>query len=211
MNPIDERNAHLAKNVVEHLKARHFDAYYCQTGEEAKKLVLALVPEGSSVSWGGSVTLRQLGLTDTFHAGKYDVIDRDLGKTPEETFDLHRKALLADFFLTSTNALTQDGILVNIDGRCNRIAAMCFGPKEVIVLCSMQKVTASLEDAIARARNYAAPVNAVRLNTKTPCAVNGSCANCKSPDSICSQILITRLCKPAGRMKIILIGEALGY
>ncbi|WP_330695334.1 lactate utilization protein [Anaerotignum sp.] len=209
--PIEKRNEVLGKTLVEKLEARQFEAYYCPTAKEALEKALSLVPEKSSVSWGGSISIRDMGLTKAFHAGDYEVIDRDLGKSPEEIADLHRQGLLTDYFITSTNAISEDGILVNIDGTGNRVAALCFGPKNVIVICGLNKVAPTLEGAVARARSTAAPINAFRFMGKTPCVSTGICHNCKSPDCICSQFLISRFCKPAKRIKVILVGEELGY
>lgn len=208
---ISKRNELLGKSMLPALEKRNFEAYYCSTSEEALKKAISLIPEGSSVSWGGSVTIREMGLTKALHEGNYEVIDRDLAKTPEEMYELHRKGLLSDYFLTSTNAISEDGVLVNIDGNANRVAAICFGPKNVIVLCGINKVAPTIQDAIARARSFAAPVNAMRFMGKTPCTVTGSCHNCTSPDCICNQILITRMSKAKHRIKIILVGEDLGF
>ncbi len=209
--PIEMRTEILGNAVVKKLEGRYFEAYYCPTAKEALEKALSLVPEKSSVSWGGSMTIRSMGLTQAFHDGDFNVIDRDLGKTPEEVADLHRQGLLSDFFITSTNALSQDGILVNIDGTGNRVAAMSFGPKNVIILCGINKVAPNLDVAIARARNVAAPINAFRFMGKTPCISTGICHNCTTPDCICAQVLITRICKPAKRIKVILIGEEFGF
>lgn len=210
-SPKETRNEFLGKSLVTSLEKRHFEAYYCNTRAEALQKALSLIPEKSTVSWGGSVTIRDLGLTKALHDGDYNVIDRDLAKSPEETAELHRQGLLSDFYLTSTNAISEDGILVNIDGTGNRLAAYCFGPKNVIVVCGMNKVAQNLDNAISRARSYAAPVNAMRFMGKTACAVTGKCGNCTSTDCICNQILITRLCRPANRIKVILVGEDMGF
>ncbi len=209
--PIEKRTEALGQNLVPKLEARYFEAYYCPTMKEALEKALSLVPEKSSVSWGGSMTIRDTGLTKAFHDGEYEVIDRDLAKSPEEMADLHRKGLLSDYFITSTNAISADGILVNIDGTGNRVAAMSFGPKNVIVICGINKVAQNLDGAVARARSVAAPINAFRFMGKTPCVATGSCHNCTSPDCICAQVLITRLCKPAKRIKVIVVGEELGF
>lgn len=208
---IEKRNALLAKTVVANLEKRHFEAYYCPTTAEALQKALELIPEGSSVGWGGSVTIREMGLTKAIHEKNYTVIDRDLAKSPEETVELQKKCLTADYFITSTNAMSEDGILVNIDGTGNRLAAICFGPKNVIVVCGMNKIAQNLEAAISRARFTAAPINAGRFDIKTPCNVSGKCHNCVSVDSICSEILITRTSRPANRVKVILVGEELGF
>lgn len=208
---IEKRNALLAKTVISNLEKRHFEAYYCPTTQEALQKALSLIPEGSSVGWGGSVTIREMGLTKAIHEGNYTVIDRDLAKTPEETAELQRKCLTTDYFITSTNAMSEDGILVNIDGNGNRLAAICFGPKNVIVICGINKIAQNLEAAISRARFTAAPTNAGRFDIKTPCKTSGKCHNCTSSDSICSEILITRTSKPANRVKVIIVGEECGF
>lgn len=209
--PLETRNELLAKTLITNLERRHFEAYYCPTAAEAVEKAVSLIPEGCSVSWGGSVTIRESGLTKAVHAGNYTVIDRDLAKSPEEMAELHRKGLLADYYLSSVNAISENGVLVNIDGTGNRVAALCFGPKNVIILCGMNKVAQDVDAAVKRARSYAAPVNSMRFMGKTPCAVTGSCHNCVSEECICNQILLTRNCRPAGRIKIILVGEEMGF
>lgn len=209
--PLETRNELLAKTLITNLERRHFEAYYCPTAAEAVEKAVSLIPEGCSVSWGGSVTIRESGLTKAVHAGNYTVIDRDLAKSPEEMAELHRKGLLADYYLSSVNAISENGVLVNIDGTGNRVAALCFGPKNVIILCGMNKVAQDVDGAVKRARSYAAPVNSMRFMGKTPCAVTGSCHNCVSEECICNQILLTRNCRPAGRIKIILVGEEMGF
>ena len=208
---IEKRNALLAKTVISNLEKRHFEAYYCPTTAEALQKALQLIPEGSSVGWGGSVTIREMGLTKAIHERNYTVIDRDLAKSPEETAELQRKCLTTDYFITSTNAMSEDGILVNIDGHGNRLAAICFGPKNVIVICGINKITQNLDAAISRARFTAAPINAGRFDIKTPCKVSGKCHNCTSPDCICSEVLITRTSRPANRVKVIIVGEDCGF
>ena len=208
---IEKRNALLAKTVISNLEKRHFEAYYCPTTAEALQKALQLIPEGSSVGWGGSVTIREMGLTKAIHERNYTVIDRDLAKSPEETAELQRKCLTTDYFITSTNAMSEDGILVNIDGNGNRLAAICFGPKNVIVICGINKITQNLDAAISRARFTAAPINAGRFDIKTPCKVSGKCHNCTSPDCICAEVLITRTSRPANRVKVIIVGEDCGF
>jgi len=212
-NPIVQRNELLAAGVVQALQIRHFEAYYCKTGEEAVAQALALIPERESVSWGGSVTLEAIGLTRRLHeCGRYDVLDRDRTTTPAERFEATRQALLCDNYLTSVNAISEDGQLVNVDANGNRIAAIAFGPKRVIVVAGMNKVVKTLDDAISRARNFAAPANVQRIpSLAPPCRATGACRNCKSLDSICSSIVTTRLCRPPGRIKVILVGETLGF
>lgn len=210
-DPLDKRAELLANYTTEQLKKRGFEAYYCSSSSEVTALVDSLIPDGSSVGWGGSTTIRELGLTKHMHGRNLNVVDRDLATTPEETAELHRQCLLTDYYLTSTNALTDDGILVNIDGNGNRVAAYCFGPRNVIVICGINKIAAGLDNAVSRARNTAATANSMRFMGETPCAKTGKCFNCKSPQSICSQVLVTRMCKPSGRIKVILVGETLGF
>ncbi len=211
MTPQEKRKELLSATLLQNLKKRHFEAYYCPTAASAIDQALALMPEGGSVTWGGSMTIRDMGLTKAVKEGNYNVIDRDTAKDPAEMREMMRKGLLTDFYLTSTNALSEDGVLVNIDGNGNRVASICYGPNNVIVLCGLNKVAQDVDAAIKRVRGYAAPVNSMRFMGKTPCAIDGVCHNCTSPECICNQILITRVCRPAGRIKVILIGEELGY
>ena len=196
--------------LVKAMKKRQFDAYYCSTAEEAVEKVLELIPAGDVVSWGGVATVDQLGIKDRLRQRNQPLIDRDTAKTPDERMDMLRQALTCDTFLMSSNAISEDGQLVNIDGMGNRVAALCFGPKQVVVVAGMNKVAADLDSAISRARHVAAPANAQRFNGTTPCSVNGQCADCTSPDCICSQIVVTRFCKVPGRIKVVLVGEELG-
>lgn len=196
--------------LIKNLKSRHFDAYYCKNKESALEKALELIPEGASVSWGGTVTAKQIGLIDAVKNGSYQVIDRADANTPEERLEAERKALFSDVFLTSANGLSLDGQMVNIDGYGNRVAAIIYGPKTVLVIAGMNKVVDTLEEAVCRARTVAAPANQQRFLRDTPCTVTGACADCKSEDCICNQIVITRHCRPVGRIKFILVGEDLG-
>ena len=196
--------------LVKSLQSRHFEAYYCANREEALKKALELIPEGSSVGWGGALSAQQIGLMDAIHAGNYTAIDRDKAKSPEERTEIIRKALLADVFICGANAISMDGQMVNIDGMGGRVAAIVFGPKSVIVIAGMNKVQDTLEAAFIRARTVAAPRDMLRFDGDTPCKVTGKCADCKSKDGICNQMLITRHCNPAGRIKFVLVGEDLG-
>ena len=197
--------------LVKNLQSRHFDAYYCQTKEDALKMALELIPEGSSVGWGGAMSCEEIGLMKALHAGNYRPMDRSLAKSPEEREQMMHAMLAADVFLTGANGLSLDGQMVNIDGTGNRVAAIVYGPGSVIVVAGMNKVEDTLDDAIRRARTVAAPMNNQRFDNDNPCSVTGSCANCKSLTCICNQILITRHCRPAGRIKFILVGEELGF
>lgn len=197
--------------LVNNLKKRHFDAWYCANCQEALAKALELIPEGATVGWGGARSAQEIGLMDALNAGNYRTIDRDRMKTPEEKQQAARDCLSADVFLTGANGLSLDGQMVNIDGNGNRVAAILFGPKSVLVIAGMNKVMDSLENAVKRARTVAAPMNEQRFLGNTPCAVTGVCADCKSEDCICNQIVITRHCRPAGRIKFILVGEELGF
>lgn len=200
----------LGPRVAEAMKKRCFEAYYCSTAAEAAEMVLSLIPAEDSVAWGGSVTLNQLGIKDALRQRGQTMIDRDT-VPPEEREETMRRAVLADTFLMSSNAVTEDGQLFNIDGKGNRVAALCFGPKSVIVVAGMNKVVKDLDAAYSRVRSYAAPVNAKRLDCKTPCAATGECADCVSPDCICANMVTTRYSRPNGKIKVVLVGEELGF
>jgi L-lactate utilization protein LutB len=209
---VKERNSKLGPRVVQALKARHFDAWYFDDTEAAVKQVFSLIPKGDVISWGGSMTIDELGLKKLALEQGYAVIDRDTAKTPEERTQLMRKALTCDTFLASSNAISEDGELVNIDGFGNRVAAMSFGPRQVIVVAGMNKVFKTLDDALARARTISAPINHMRYpEGSAPCVKTGACMDCKSTESICSYIVTTRLCRPALRIKVILIGRDIGF
>ena len=197
--------------VAEALNKRYFEAYYCSGRAEALEKILELIPQGHVVSWGGATTVDELGVKDALRQRGQAVIDRDTAKDAQERQEMLKKALTCDTFLMGSNAVSADGQLVNIDGTGNRVAALCFGPSQVIVVAGINKVAGDLDGAMRRAREVAAPINAQRFQLKTPCSVNGLCADCKGPDSICAQIVTTRLCKPAGRIKVILVGEDLGF
>lgn len=198
-----KRGEILVKNLIK----RHFDAYYCDTAAEALEKALALIPAGASVGWGGAMSAQQIGLIDAVNAGNYRTIDRDQYEDRDQAM---RECLLADVFISGANALSLDGEMVNIDGNGNRVAAIVYGPKSVIVIAGMNKVMDSLEDAITRARTVAAPMNQQRFLLDNPCTATGTCADCLSKTCICNQILITRHCRPVGRIKFILVGEDLG-
>ena len=205
------RNEKLGASLIKALSLRHFDAYYCASSSEAAEKILSLIPKTDVVSWGGSMTMEAIGVIERVKKGGWRVIDRSTAQSQEEKIEITRSALLCDTYLTGANAISEDGEIVNVDGIGNRVAAMTFGPKSVIVACGINKVVKTAQDAVSRARNTAAPVNAQRFDIRTPCKTTGTCADCKSTDSICSYIVRTRLCKPAGRIKVVLIGEALGF
>ena len=205
---ITKRNALLAEKVIKGLESRNMTGYYAATKEEAKEIALQLIPEGSSVTMGGAMSAHEIGLVKALAEGNYNFIDRD-------QYTDKRAAMLmaydADFFLSSCNAMTDDGILVNIDGNANRVSAIAQGPKHVIFIVGMNKVCSDIDSAMKRARSVAAPTNAQRFGLNTPCSKKGTCFNCKSPDTICCQILITRFSRHKGRISVILVNDDLGY
>ncbi len=210
--PVQIRNDKLAEKVVKALNSRHFEAYYCPTKEAALEKALSLIPKTDVVAWGGSETIKQIGLWQYVIDNGYTVINRDLGKTPEERTELMRKALTCDTFLMSSNAVSEDGQLVNVDGNGNRVAALMFGPKQVIVIAGINKVVKSAEDAVVRARTVAAPINVQRYaENKTPCNITGTCEDCISADCICANVVTTRISRPAKKIKVILVGELMGF
>ena len=203
-----KRNRLLAEKVIRGLESRNMTGYYAATKAEALARALSLIPEGSSVTMGGAMSAHEIGLVDALKAGNYNFIDRDKAEDK-------RAAMLAaydaDFFLSSVNAMTDDGMLVNIDGNANRVSAICQGPKKVIFIVGMNKVCGDLDGAMKRARNVAAPTNAQRFGLSTPCAKTGKCMDCKSPDTICCQVLVTRFSRHAGRIHVILVNDFLGF
>ena len=196
--------------LIKNLKSRHFDACYCDNKEAALEKALSLIPAGASVGWGGTIAAKEIGLIDAVRKGNYQTFDRSAAATPEERLEMERKAQFSNVFLTGANALSLDGQMVNIDGYGNRVAAIIYGPKKVIVIAGMNKVVDTLKEAVHRARTVAAPANQQRFQGNTPCTVTGACGDCKSEDCICNQIVITRHCRPAGRIQFILVGEDLG-
>ena len=209
MNPnITRRNELLAQKVIEGLESRNMSGYYAADKEAALRLALSLIPEGSTVTMGGGMSVHEIGLVKVLSEGNYNFIDRD-AMTDKRAAML--AAYDADFYLMSTNAMTEDGILINIDGNSNRVSALAQGPRKVIIIAGMNKVCPDLDSAMKRARNVAAPCNAQRFGLSTPCAKTGSCMNCKSPDTICCQFLITRYSRHEGRIHVILVNDNLGF
>ena len=202
------RNEKLAQKVIKGLSSRNMTGYYASSAEEAKKIALDLIPEGSTVTMGGGMSVHEIGLVDALKNGNYDFLDRDQAEDK-------RAAMLAaydaDFFLSSCNAITEDGVLINIDGNANRVSAICQGPKKVLFIVGMNKVCSDVDGAMKRARNVAAPIHAQRFGLDTPCSKTGSCMNCKSPDTICCQFLVTRFSRHADRIHVILVNDTLGF
>lgn len=197
--------------LVKNLRSRHFDAVYCDNAAAALEKALEWIPREATIGWGGCTSVQQIGLLQALKDGGYHTFDRDTCGTQQERMQMMKQCLTSDIFLTGANALSLDGQMVNIDGIGNRLAAIAYGPDTVLVVAGMNKVADTLEDAVTRARNIAAPVNNQRFDNQNPCKTTGTCANCKCETCICNQILITRNCRPAGRIKFILVGEDLGF
>ena len=205
---ITKRNEKLAKKVIKGLESRNMAGYYAKDKDEALRTALGLIKEGSTITMGGAMSAHEIGLVEALKKGDYNFVDRD---QMEDKKAAALAAYSADVFLTSTNAMTEDGILVNIDGNANRVSAIAHGPEKVIVIAGMNKVCDDLDGAMKRARNVAAPTNAQRFGIDTPCSKTGSCMDCKSPDTICCQFLITRYSRHKDRIHVILVNDNLGF
>lgn len=205
---IEKRNELLAQKVIKGLGSRNMTGYYAKDREEAKRIALSLIPEGSSVTMGGALSAHEIGLVEAVQSGNFAFIDRAKFENPREAM---LAAYDADWFLSSANAMTEDGVLVNIDGNANRVSCIANGPKHVLFIVGMNKVCSDIDGAMKRARNVAAPINAQRFGLNTPCSKTGSCMNCKSPDTICCQFLITRFSRHKDRMHVILVNDTLGF
>lgn len=211
MNFIEKSYENLSTAVIDKFRLRGIKGYYCSNKEDALKMALSLMPSGSSIAWGGSESIKEIGLIDAVKTGDYTFYDRAEANTPEEKSAMYAKHVTSDFFLCSSNAITYDGKLINIDGTGNRTACMIHGPKNVIVIAGMNKVVATEEAAINRASNVAAPPNGLRLSLNTPCTNLGRCTDCLVDDCMCCATVIIRKSKPSGRIIVILVGENLGY
>lgn len=205
---INKRNAALASTIIDNLAKRNMTGYYVNTKEEALAKALELIPKGATVTNGGTMSMAEIGLTDVLTQGDYNYINR-------ETYDDKRQAALlaydADVYVGSVNAISTDGILVNIDGNSNRVSAYAYGPKKLVLIVGMNKVALDVDAAMKRARSQAATMNNQRFDIKTPCHQTGSCMDCLSPDTICCQFLITRYSRHVDRIHIILVNESLGF
>lgn len=210
-NYIQTRNQLRGPRLVDALKKHNIEACYTATKADALAQALAWIPEGSSVGWGGSMSIAAIGLTDAIHKGNYQVLDRKDASTPVGNDRILHQILNCDYFVTSANAIAEDGTMVNIDMLANRLAAMCYGPRHVLYIIGMNKVVKTPEDAYQRAKNEAAPMNAMRFDVDTPCHHTGCCYDCHAPDTLCCQILITRHSSVPGRAKVILVEESLGF
>lgn len=208
---IATRNRLLAQTVIKGLKSRGMEGYYAETKEEALAQALKLIPEGASIGWGGSFSVDEIGLKQKILEGNYQYRNRDAAQSPAEKREAELFGHGADWFLTSTNAITEDGVLVNIDGAGNRVSAIASGPLHVLFIVGMNKVCKDVDAAVYRARNIAATCNTQRFPLQTPCKTTGACADCKSPDSICCAFLVTRFNRVPDRMHILLVNDNLGF
>ncbi len=211
MSPKQEAYETQAQTIIKNLKKRNIEGYYFPDEKSCVEHILSMMPEGSTVTNGGSMTNQEIGIMDAISSGRYQFIDRMAPKTPAEQKETYAKIVSADYFFMSTNAITLDGELINIDGAGNRIACLIHGPEHVMIVAGMNKVVSDVDSGISRAHNMAAVPNVKRLNKKTPCHETGVCADCLSPDCICNHTVITRRSGVPGRIKVFLIGEELGY
>jgi len=214
--PIDHYWHRRMVDLKKVLEGNNFEVFLAENATEAHKIVLEdILPKISpkSIAWGGSLTFGATGLYEVLkERTELEVIDTyDRTIPPEETLERRRQSLLVDLFVTGTNAITESGELVNLDMIGNRVAAIVFGPKHVIVLIGRNKIVTDLDDAMFRVKNYSAPVNSMRLDKKTPCVETSYCQDCKSPDRICNAWSIVEKAFPKGRIKVILINEDLGF
>ena len=201
----------LANTVIKNMEKRQINGVYCCNRQEALEKIFDMIPEGASIAWGGSSSIKQVGVLDKAANGKYVCLDRKAFSTREEEKVIYGKICSCDYFFMSSNAITIDGELVNIDGVGNRLAFLCYGPEHVFVVAGMNKIVTNVQEGINRARNIAAPPNTVRLGRNTPCAVTGKCHDCQSDDCICANTVITRRSIPKGRITVFLVGEELGF
>lgn len=209
--PKQEYYEKVANTIIKNFKKRQIEGYYCSNKKFAVQKALELIPKGASIGWGGSMSLIESGLMDAINNGDYRIINRDLAETQEVQREVYGEICCSDFFLMSTNAITLDGELINIDGRGNRVAFLCYGPQNVLILTGMNKVVTDVDAGFKRTRDIASSPNAIRLDRKTPCAITGKCEDCYSSDCMCGQLIVTRRSGIPNRIKVILIGEELGY
>lgn len=200
-----------AEIIMENLKKRNMEGAYFESAADCTRVILAEIPKGSVIGWGGSESIKECGLMDAIQKDSYELLDRSAAKTPEEARQIYARTVLADYYLMSTNAITLEGELVNIDGNGNRVACLIQGPLHVIIVAGMNKVVTDVATGVARVRNFASPANAIRLKRNLPCAASGICHNCLSPECFCNQIVVTRRSMHPGRIKVYLVGEELGY
>ncbi len=212
MDFVSQARQKQAQQIISALSKRNINGYYCENKQQALELVLSLVPEGSTIAWGGSESIKECLIPQTLSAdSRYTVYDRAAYNTPELAKQFNNLAFNSNYYFMSSNAITLDGVLVNIDGYGNRVASLIFGPDHVVLVVGMNKVVGDVSQAYERIRNIASPPNTIRLNKNTPCAKTGKCADCYSDDCICSQIVVTRRSRDKDRIHVILVGESLGF
>ena len=204
-----------AYTIIKHLEKRNMEGYFFENSASCVEAILDMIPEGSTIAWGGSESFKEAGMLDALKnsaaSNNFELIDRSTPKTPEEERAIYGRSVLSDYFFMSTNAITVDGQLINIDGNSNRVGCLVHGPRHVMILVGMNKIVSDVEAGIGRVQNVASPANAKRLNKNTPCGVAGVCGNCLSPDCMCNNIVITRRSGHTGRIKVFFIAEELGY
>lgn len=200
-----------AESIIKNLEKRNMEGYYFETSSACVEAILASIPSGSIIGWGGSESLKECGLMAAIHNGSYELLDRSAAKTPDESRQIYARTVLADYFLMSTNAITLGGELINIDGNGNRVACLIQGPSNVVIVAGMNKVVPDIDSGIGRIRSTACPANAIRLQRNLPCAATGVCHDCFSPECFCCQVVVTRRSMHPGRIKVYLVGEELGY
>jgi L-lactate utilization protein LutB len=211
MTPKKQYYENLADSIIEKFNLRGIEGYYCDNSEDALIMAKRFLTPGCSISWGGSETLEEIGLIPELKESDYIVYDRMEAKTPDEKSIMYSKIVTSDYFFMSSNAITIDGQLINIDASGNRVACLITGPKNVIIIAGMNKIVTDVNTGIERVRNMASPPNCNRLGMNTPCAELGRCANCLTDDCLCCEIVITRKSRIPSRIKVILVGEELGF
>ena len=211
MTPKQSAFASAAAGLIKNLEKRGMEGYFFEDSASCVNAVKEMLQDGSIISWGGSESIKESGIMDMLQQGNYELIDRLQAKTPEEAREFYAKTVLSDYYFMSTNAITLDGELINIDGNGNRVACLIHGPSNIMMIVGMNKLVSSVENGVERVRNFASPPNAKRLNRQTPCNFNGRCGDCLSPDCMCNQIVITRRSGRPGRIKVFLVAEELGY
>jgi hypothetical protein len=200
----------IAKKVIAKFETGGIEGHYFENSQQLIEFLKNLIPKESVIAWGGSMTCVELKVMDFIRSGSFKLLDRDAEKDPVKLMQIFRDSFSADYYFTGTNAITKDGKLVNTDGNGNRVAALCYGPKYVIVIAGTNKIVADEKAAISRIKSLAAPMNAMRLSKPTPCTKTGQCGECYEA-SICSHTVITRRCSVKGRIKLLLVGENAGF
>lgn len=212
----------LIDEVMKNLESNNMKPYFCETSQDAKELVATLMSKGETIACGGSQTLKETGIYDLMSCGDYNFIDRAKAQNQQEVEEVFLQSFRADTYLMSTNALTKDGVLYNVDGNSNRVAALLYGPKSVIVVCGYNKIVDNLDEAAKRVKCVAAPLNTKRLGTGAYCEHNGECMSLKNPHSfmcdgchgggrICCNYVVTAQQRHKDRIKVIIVGEELGF